>query len=108
MARLFRSSRSRAVLFSCSLLIGATGAQYLHASSPDAWEEFAEDVRASCIAAAQGTMQVMRVEVDMYGSESYGFAVLFGFQPGEAKQRLLVCAYSKREQTAEISATFEL
>lgn len=91
----------------CSLLAGLFGMHNAYASSSGAWEEFQKDVHDSCVAASQGAMNVMRVEVDPYGSESYGFAVLFGFQSGDPKQRILVCAYSKRDQTAEVSAPFE-
>ena len=101
-----RSYRRRA-LFMCLLLAGLAGTQHAYASSSDAWEKFQKDVHDSCVTASQGAMNVMRIEVDPYGSESYGFAVLFGFQSGEPKQRMLVCAYSKRDQTAEISAPFE-
>lgn len=90
-----------------SLLAGLVGTHTAHASSSDAWEEFRKDVHESCVAASQGAMNVTRVEVDPHGSESYGFAVLYGFQTGEPKQKMLVCAYSKRDQTAEVSAPFE-
>lgn len=107
MSNVLKTSRSRMALFTCTMLACVSGAQDLRASSPEAWEEFQNDVRDTCIAASQGIMQVMRVEVDPEGSESYGFAVLFGFQSGDPRQRLLVCAYNKREQTAEISTLFD-
>jgi hypothetical protein len=101
-------SLSRMALFACSLLAGMSGAEHVQASSPDAWEEFQQEVESSCVAASQGMLQVMSVTVDPYGSESYGFAVLTGFEKGNPKQRMLVCAYSKRDQRAEISAPFDL
>jgi len=107
MSYAFGMSRSRKIFLACSLLASTLGAQHVQASSADAWEEFQQEVKTACLAASQGLLNVMSVQVDPFGSESYGFAVLFGFEQGNPKQRLLVCAYDKREQKAEVSTLFD-
>lgn len=73
------------------------------ASSSDAWEEFRVNVQAACEALAPkgGALQV---EVDPYGSESYGLAILT--HRTETGQDRYVCVYDKRSQKAEISGAF--
>lgn len=93
-------------IYACSLLASLSSATYALASSADAWEEFQQDVEKACLAAAGGVMQVKSIQVDPYGSESYGFAVLSGVENGSTTERLLACAYGKRSQVAEISSLF--
>ncbi len=90
----------------CSFLAVILGAQYGQASSSDAWEEFQQDVERACRAATQGVIDAQVVQVDPYGSESYGFAVLVGPEAGTSTLRLVVCAYNKASRVAEISGTF--
>ena len=89
-------------------LLGLSGvAQTALASSPDAWEEFRRDVEKSCRAAVKGVIDPQVVQVDPYGSESYGFAVLVGPEASGSKLRLVACAYDKRRRRAEVSAAFD-
>lgn len=85
-------------------IVGVQGAQ---ASSGDAWQEFQQDVERACRAATKGVIDPQVVQVDPYGSESYGFAVLVGPEASTSKLRLVVCAYDKRTQVAEVSAAFD-
>ena len=82
-------------------------AQNAQASSPDAWEEFQQNVEKSCLRAAEGMISVKRIQVDPYGSETYGFAVLFGTEIGTETEVLIACAYDKAAETAEISSPFD-
>jgi hypothetical protein len=91
----------------CALVTFFVGVQHVQASSPDAWEEFQKDVKTACLRASVGVMGVTSIQVDPYGSESYGFAVIFGVETGSSKQRILACAYDKQSQTAEISSLFD-
>lgn len=77
------------------------------ASSGDAWAEFETDVRQACLSAAVGTIAVSSIQVDPFGSESYGFALMVGFEAGTTTERVVACAYDKTAQTAEISGFFD-
>ena len=73
------------------------------ASSEDAWETFRADVMAKCLTLVQqgdGTT----VEVNPFGSESYGVAIVTTRSP--AGDERSVCIYDKRSQTAELTAPF--
>lgn len=99
--------RGQLGIFACALLAFLAGAQYAQASSADAWEEFQQDVQRACMRASIGVLQVTSIQVDPYGSESYGFAVLFGVEAGSSTERLVACAYDKQAQVAEISSLFD-
>lgn len=98
--------RRSMIITVCSLLAFILGVQYVQASSGEAWEEFQQDVERACRAATQGVIDAQVVQVDPYGSESYGFAVLVGPETGASTLRLVVCAYDKTTKAAEISGTF--
>ena len=68
------------------------------ASSPDAWEAFRADVKAKCLAAAQGAgMKSPEVLVHPFGTERYGLAVL---REGADKR---ICVYGKQTKTVELT-----
>lgn len=96
-------SGGRTAILACSILVFAFAIQHVQASSADAWEEFQQDVEKACLAAAEGVLLVGSIQVDPYGSESYGFAAMVGIEPGTPNERLVVCAYDKASQAAEIS-----
>lgn len=77
------------------------------ASSDDAWEEFENDVKQACLSAAGDTIMVGNIQVDPYGSESYGFALMTGLEPGTMEERVVACVYAKSSQSAEISGFFD-
>ena len=101
-----RLSGGRTAILACSLLACVSGTQHAQASSGDAWEEFQQDVQKACLAAADGVLLVGSIQVDPYGSESYGFAVMVGIEPGTSNELLVACAYDKRSQAAEVSGYF--
>lgn len=107
MTLLSRLSGGRTATFACSILAIVSGVQHAHASSADAWEEFQQDVKTACLNAANSVLMVGSIQVDPYGSESYGFAVMIGIEPGTPTERIVVCAYDKRSQAAEISSYFD-
>lgn len=66
----------------CFLVAGVLGAlasiaraSAASASSPAAWDAFRSGLRAKRRAAARGRMTRVQVQVETYGSESYGFAL---------------------------------
>lgn len=101
-----RLSAGRTAILAGSFLACVFGAQHVQASSGDAWEEFQQDVEKACLDAAKDLLLVGSIQVDPYGSESYGFAVLVGIEPGTSNERLVACAYDKQSQAAEISGYF--
>ncbi|SFZ83488.1 hypothetical protein SAMN02983003_1675 [Devosia enhydra] len=107
MTKPFANSRSKAAVLVCSLIMLMAGLQPLQASSDGAWAEFEQDVQQACLSAALGTLAVTSIQVDPYGSESYGFALMVGLEAGTANERQVVCAYDKASQNAEISGLFE-
>lgn len=84
-----------------------SGIHVANASSADAWEDFQQDVEKACLDAAKGVLLVGSIQVDPYGSESYGFAVMVGIEPGTSNERLVACAYDKRSQAVEVSGYFD-
>jgi hypothetical protein len=102
----FRLPRRSKAILACSLLVSAFGAQAVQAASADAWAEFQQDVEQACREAAKDVIQAEVVQVDPYGSESYGFAVLVGPEIGTSVLRLVACAYDKASQAAEVSGPF--
>ncbi len=85
-----------------------SGAQTAQAASPDAWVEFEQEVELACREASKDVITVEVVQVDPFGSESYGFAVLVGPEVGSSALRLVACVYNKASQKAEVSAAFTL
>lgn len=106
MALIARLSGCSLAVLTGSLLTVFASSTYVRASSSDAWEEFQQNVEKACIAASAGALQVKSVRVDPYGSESYGFAVLSGIEAGTSSERIVVCAYDKVSETAEVSGVF--
>lgn len=83
------------------------GTTNVYASSPDAWDEFRQNVEKACIKASTNLFEVQSIQVDPFGSESYGFAVLYGVEVGTTTERLFVCTYNKTSEIAEISSAFD-
>jgi len=100
-------SAGRAAMLAGSLLACLFGAQHVEASSGDAWEEFQQDVENACLDAAKDFLLVGSIKVDPYGSESFGFAVMVGIEPGTSNERMVACAYDKQSRAAEISGYFD-
>ena len=72
------------------------------ASSPDAWEDFRKDVRAKCLAAAGKELFHPQIQVDPFGSKSYGVALISALPKGGAKRVLLICVYNKQTKAVEL------
>lgn len=74
------------------------------ASSDDAWAEFQAQVETACTALAP-TEGETAIEVNPFGSESYGAALLITTTQGDVADRY-VCIYDKQSGKAELSAPF--
>lgn len=73
-----------------------------HADSPDAWEAFRAGVRAACAAALAdaGWPEADAIEVNPFGSQSYGVALI------DAGGDRLACIVDKATDTAEVTGAF--
>jgi hypothetical protein len=74
------------------------------ASSDEAWVRFRTDVGSACLALVTGPGAVT-VEVNPFGSESYGVAVVTVRSAGGRDR--MVCVYDKARKVAELSAAFD-
>lgn len=88
-----------AVILAC-WLSGVTSAA---ASSDAAWKAFAVDVETKCRAAIGKILKSPKIEVDPFGSESYGVAIGRGMVIGGDSRRAIVCIYDKKSKSVEIS-----
>ena len=73
------------------------------AATDEAWETFREQVRAACAALA-GEAGAATVEVNPFGSESYGATLLTIVATGAAERH--ICIFDKRSGAAELTAPF--
>ncbi|TRW95772.1 hypothetical protein FNJ84_15455 [Paracoccus sp. M683] len=85
-------------------LIGCHATAPAFASSEEAWETFRAEVEAACTALAPETGETV-IEVNPFGSESYGAALLITTLPDGGADRY-VCIYDKQAKTAELTAPF--
>lgn len=74
------------------------------ASSEDAWQEFRTNVETSCAALAPEQGETV-IEVNPFGSERYGAALLITTLPDGAAERY-VCIVEKTTGHAELTAPF--
>ena len=77
------------------------------ASSDDAWKEFKQDVKKACIKTASANMKVKATKVDPFGSETYGYAIINGFEKGNKTEQQVICVYDKKSKKVEISGFFK-
>ena len=85
-------------------LLTALAASPALASSDEAWAEFRADVEKACTALAP-TDGETAIEVNPFGSDSYGAALLITTLPDGSADRY-VCVYDKQAKTAELTAPF--
>lgn len=88
------------VIFALMLLVVACA----HASSPEAWKEFRNDVKSKCLTAAESYVRAANVTVDPFGSEKYGVAIVFGESNDSGSSVALVCLYDKQTKDVALYA----
>lgn len=86
------------------ILLLALAATPALASTDEAWAEFRADVEKACTALAPAEGETA-IEVNPFGSESYGAALLITTLPDGGADRY-VCIYDKQSKKAELSAPF--
>jgi hypothetical protein len=77
-----------------------------HGSSEEAWQKFRQTVGRECgeaVATAYG--RPAHIEVNPFGSESYG-AALVRVEEKAGESERLVCIYDKKAGSAELTAPF--
>jgi hypothetical protein len=72
------------------------------AASPDAWETFREEVKAACLEAAKPLFETAVADVDPFGSESYGLALVHGKAKGADAGIRAICVFDKKSKKVEI------
>ncbi len=88
--------------FVCGLtLLVAT---FANASSPEAWDNFRDDVKIKCQTASQMFVTKANVTVDPFGSEKYGVAIVFGESNDSGSAVALVCLYDKQTKDVALYA----
>ncbi|MFN7103731.1 MAG: hypothetical protein ACK4N1_14035 [Pseudorhizobium sp.] len=90
-----------ATLLAAALALGAGTAE---ASSDDAWAAFAQTVEAKCLAAARDMLDAPRAEVDPFGSERYGLAIVTGTAKGTTTTVSHICVMDKQTEAAELGS----
>ena len=77
--------------------------QPLRASSPDAWDELREKVAKECLALAlAGDFEKATAQVDPFGTESYGLALVKGTLKKGAGEASSLCVLDKKSGKAEL------
>ncbi len=89
------------------LAITLAGVGAVHASSDDAWAEFAAEVETACLAATDGVFTEPSVVVDPFGSESYGLAIVSGPFPSGGSASI-VCVFDKATKAVEIGGELDV
>jgi hypothetical protein len=59
-------------------------------------------VRAKCLSAASPHMKRIKISVDPFGSESYGLALVTGYEGGAKEPSRRICVVGKRGGRAEL------
>lgn len=95
-----RPVQARVVLAVMVASLAGSGAAL--AASDAAWEEFRTDVTAKCLAAGEGPFDEAVADVDPFGSERYGLALLHGKAKGADAEIRVICVYDKQAKTAEV------
>jgi hypothetical protein len=91
------------------LVIGMSAIFPASASSGDAWQAMRQKVRAGCLAKAN-SMRLGKVDVnvDPFGTESYGTAILMKREPPRQTRLAYVCVMDKKTGEFEVSGELTL
>ena len=98
----FRATIVRSAGSAALVLLAMTGRPAL-ASSPDAWEEHRQKVAKACLALAMaGDFEKATAQVDPFGTESYGLALVKGTLKKGAGETSALCVLDKKSGKAEL------
>ncbi len=84
-------------------LVGLAFAGPAAATSPDAWKEFRQQVATSCAKLAMARdFQTVAVEVDPFGTQSYGVALVTGVLKKGLGPARAICVLDKKTGKTEL------
>lgn len=89
-----------------AILAGA--ASVVLASSPDAWQEFRDDVTRKCRDQFQKVLVNPHVVVDRIGVAAVGIAIGTGQSKHSKDRYMYVCIYDKKTKTVELGSEIDL
>ena len=96
----------RANILIISIILGAALANTAHASSDEAWVQFAKDVSAKCLKAVGANLTKRTIVVDPYGSDKFGLAIVSGKSSGSKVS--YICVYDKKTTAVELGGELEI
>ena len=86
-----------------ALVMLAIASHSVGASSPDAWEEFQQKVAKACTTLAlAGDFEKATAEVDPFGTETYGTALVSGTLKKGLGEERAICVMDKKTGKAEL------
>ncbi len=86
-----------------ALVMLALAGTPVRAASPDAWEEHRQKVAKECLALAMaGDFEKATAQVDPFGTESYGLALVTGPLKKGAGEVSMICVLDKKSGKAEL------
>ncbi|MBW9115917.1 hypothetical protein JNB88_19975 [Rhizobium cauense] len=91
----------------CAVAIAMAAAAAAHASSGDAWQQFATEVEGKCKQAARASIEFPHAVVDPFGSEHYGIALVTGKPKGANGFVSYFCVYDKQTKEVELGSELE-
>ena len=89
-----------------AIALGTALAHTAHASSDEAWAQFAKNVKASCLKAAGANITKPTIVVDPLGSDKFGLAIVSGKSGGY--QASFICVYDKKTGATELGGELEI
>ena len=94
------------ILASASAALGLAAPGTAQAASGAAWDEFRAAVETACTALVEAPAEAeIAIEVNPFGSESYGVALVTVSFPAGGADRM-ICVMDKKTGVAELSAPF--
>ena len=91
---------TRLAVAACWLTFGVVS---VGASNDDAWKAFAADVESRCRTEISKVLRNPKIDVDPFGSPSYGVAIGRGMVIGGKSRKAIVCIFDKKSKMVEIS-----
>ncbi|KRB50430.1 hypothetical protein ASE04_16145 [Rhizobium sp. Root708] len=92
----------------CGILFASlAAASSAHASSGDAWQEFATEVQGKCEIAARASIEFPHAIVDPFGSEHFGVALVTGKPKGANGFVSYFCIFDKRTKDVELGSELD-
>ncbi|MCW8327214.1 hypothetical protein MD588_00170 [Photobacterium sp. SDRW27] len=98
-------------IFRPQLLLAIFSASQTFASTPDAWQQFEDELKTQCSILFDREFSRYQIHVDPYGSDSYGIAFAKGKLRSSsglrAPQSSMICIYNKQSHKAEVGQSFD-